>query len=73
MLGTPADSTDGLAKERFCFMSLLLTYWNICLKGTRKYARKTECEALTGENENPVSQEGLPLVLCGGGKTKSLC
>lgn len=46
---------------------------SVPLKCTSKSARKAECVALTGEGENPILQNVLPLVLRGRGKTKPLC
>lgn len=46
---------------------------SVPLKCTSKCARKAECVALTGEGENPILQNVLPLVLHGRGTTKPLC
>lgn len=72
-LCVPEDPTEWLTRGRFflgCFNSHI---GYVCLTCTSKCARKTKRVALTGESENPILQNVLPLVLCGGGKTKSLC
>lgn len=69
-----ADSTEWLAKGRFFFVLLQLMYWPRLLEASEEVCyRKMECVTLTGESENPTLQNVLPLVLGGGGKTKSLC